>query len=224
MEKFLIRKEKTEDSQEEHDCSSAKYSKLCSNDSSDEQESQISEEDDNSEDERDAHDESHASNSTCSTDNSNSLDKTDKCEASKKSDSNPIKKITLRGPGRKHVRCDVCFRNPNTVKIFAPNGRVPKICSENGIIPRKTNIDSHLRSVVHKECVKADKLARLSSNELQARAPIDSQFICANKELANYVGNFIYTVYNDAKRGTLSAFSWSSRVVGGKIGSKFDIN
>ena len=110
------------------------------------------------------------------------------------------------------------------VKIFAPNGKVPKICSENGIIPRKTNIDNHLKSVVHKECVKADKLARLSSNELQASAPIDSQFICANKELANYVGNCIYTVYNDAKRGTLSAFSWPSRVVARNIGSKFDIN
>ena len=95
---------------------------------------------------------------------------------------------------------------------------MPNICSENGIIPRKTHIDNHVKSVVHKECVKADKLARLSSNELQASAPIDSQFIRGNKELANYVGNYIYTVYNDAKRGTLSAFSWPS------IGSEFDIN
>ena len=101
---------------------------------------------------------------------------------------------------------------------------MPNICSENGIIPRKTHIDNHLRSVVHKECVKADKLARLRSNELQASAPIDSQFIRGNKELANYVGNYIYTVYNDAKRGTLSAVSWPSRVVASNIGSKFDIN
>ena len=122
------------------------------------------------------------------------------------------------------MRCDVCFRFPNTVKIFAPNGRVPSICSENGIIPRKTHIDNHVKSVVHKECVKADKLARLSSNELQASAPIDSQFIRGNNELANYVGNYIYTVYNDAKRGTLSTFSWPSRVVARNIGSEFDIN
>ena len=107
------------------------------------------------------------------------------------------------------------------MKIFAPNGRVPNICSENGIIPRKTLIDNHVKSVVHKECVKADKLARLSSNELQASAPIDSQFILGNKELANYVGSYIYTVYND---GTLSAFSWPSRVVARNIGSEFDIN
>jgi hypothetical protein len=96
IEKFLIRKKGAEDSREDHNCSSAKYNKLSSNDFSDEQGSQTSE-DDNfafSEDERDAHDESHqshASNSTCSTDNSDSLDKSDKCEASKKSDSNPIK-------------------------------------------------------------------------------------------------------------------------------------
>ena len=233
MERFLIRKKGTEDSQEDHNCSSAKYNKLSSNDFSDEQGSQKSEDDtsDFSEDECDAHDESHhprphVSNSTfstASTDNSDSLDKTDKCEASKKSTSNSIKKIT-RGPGRNYVRCDVCFRFPNTVKIFAPNGRVPNICSENGIIPRKTHIDNHVKSVVHKECVKADKLARLSSIELQASAPIDSQFIRSNKELANYVGNYIYTVYNDAKRGTLSAFSWLSRVVARNIGSEFDIN
>ena len=98
------------------------------------------------------------------------------------------------------------------------------ICFKYRIIPRKTHIDNHVKSVVHKECVKADKLARLSSNELQASAPIDSQFIRGNKELANYVGNYIYTVYNDAKRGTLSAFSWPSRVVARNIGSEFDIN
>ena len=101
---------------------------------------------------------------------------------------------------------------------------MPNNCSENGIITRNTHIDNHLKSMVHKECVKADKLARLSMNELQASAPIDSQFIRGNKKLANYVGNCIYTVYNDAKRGTLSAFSWPSRVVATNIGSKFDIN
>ena len=58
---------------------------------------------------------------------------------------------------------------------------------------------------------------------LQASAPIDSQFICTNKELATFVGNFIYTLYNDAKCGTLSTFSWPSRVAAGKIGSKFNI-
>ena len=110
------------------------------------------------------------------------------------------------------------------MKLFPPNGRAPNICSENGIIPRKTPIDNHVKSVVRKECVKADKLARLSSNELLASASIDSQFIRGNKELANYVGNYIYTVYNDAKRGTLGAFSWSSRVVARNIGSEFDIN
>ena len=36
----------------------------------------------------------------------------------------------------------------------------------------KTNNDNHLRSVVHKECVKADKLARLSSNELRLVRPM----------------------------------------------------
>ena len=31
-------------------------------------------------------------------------------------------------------------------------------------------------------------------------------------------------MYNDAKRGTLCAFSWPSRVVARNIGSEFDIN
>ena len=94
MEKFLIRRKGTEDSQEAQNCSSAKYNKLSSNDFSNEPGSQTSGDDNSnfSEDERDAHDESHASKSTCSTNNTNSLDKTDECETSKKSDSNPIKK------------------------------------------------------------------------------------------------------------------------------------
>ena len=86
------------------------------------------------------------------------------------------------------------------------------------------SVTVHIRSVVHKECVKADKLARLSSNELHASAHIDSQFMHDNKEVANYILNYIYTVYSDAKRRTLSAFSWPSRVVASNIGSKFDIN
>ena len=114
----------------------------------------------------------------------------------------------------------------HAVKIFAPNGRVPNICSENGIIPRKTHIDNHPRSVVHKECMKADKLATLNSNELQASAPLISNLFEVIRSSLIMLGNIYiqYTVYNDAKRGTLSAFSWPSRVVASNNGSKFDIN
>ena len=70
------------------------------------------------------------------------------------------------------------------------------------------------------ECLTAEKVARMNANELQVHAPINLQFSAADDELANYVGNHIYTVYNDAKRGTLSAFSWPSRVVACDIGSK----
>ena len=69
MEKFLIGKKRTINSQEDYSCSSAKY-KLPANDFSDEQGSQTSEDDS-------ALNESHhTSNSTCSTDDSDCLDKT----------------------------------------------------------------------------------------------------------------------------------------------------
>ena len=72
MEKFLIRKKRTENSHEDHNCSSAKYNKLSCDDFSDEEGSQTSEDVNSDFSEHHGH---LASNSTCSTDNSDSIDK-----------------------------------------------------------------------------------------------------------------------------------------------------
>lgn len=46
----------------------------------------------------------------------------------------------------------------------------------------------------------------------------------ANEDLANRIGSFCYSIYNDGKRLTLSAFSWPSRVVANVLGANFNIN
>lgn len=45
-----------------------------------------------------------------------------------------------------------------------------------------------------------------------------------NEELANFIGRLTYFVYNDAKKLTLSAFNFPSRVVCAELGLCFDFN
>lgn len=94
-------------------------------------------------------------------------------------------------------------------------GKIPPICTKNGAILRK-NIENHLKSKVHTECLKAGKIIE---NDCKT-APINSKFNTANKGVSQL--RWDYTVYNDAKRGTLSAISWSYRVVASDIASKFE--
>lgn len=56
------------------------------------------------------------------------------------------------------------------------------------------------------ECLKAQKMAKMTQNELQVSSLLNLQFIAADKELAIYVGNSFYTVHKDAKLVTLKTF------------------
>lgn len=75
------------------------------------------------------------------------------------------------------------------------------------------------------ECLKADGLCALSLPELLAvTAPMDNALTIANKNELSYVGKLMHKIYNDAKRGTLSAYSWPSRHAAYKISEKFQMD
>ena len=54
---------------------------------------------------------------------------------------------SVKGANRKKVRCSVCFRSIETAKIYAPKGKVPKICQELGAVSRSRTLDS--RQISH---------------------------------------------------------------------------
>ena len=103
-------------------------------------------------------------------------------------------------------------------------GKVPEICQELGAVSRSRTLDSHLTSKVYVECLRTDKFRMLSPPELATTGPIDTAMTIANRNELLTEGKLMHTIYNDAKRGTLSAYSWPSRHAAYKISEKFKLN
>ena len=78
-------------------------------------------------------------------------------------------------------------------------GILPPICQPEGTEAREQTIREHLQSTAHQECLKAERLKKLSnaqkSNSVQLMKMINSQ----RQQLANKIGSLIIHVYNDAK-------------------------
>lgn len=126
------------------------------------------------------------------------------------------------------VRCETCIAQPKVVRMFTTNPKLPPITRPEGTEKRGDVIRRHQQSLYHKEAVKAEKFASkrgLPDRIDETDAPPLFQFISKGKQaLANRIGAFAITIYNDAKRLTLSAFSWPSREVSNQIGQAFDVN
>lgn len=75
---------------------------------------------------------------------------------------------------------------------------------------------------MHKECVKVDQLSKLSISEVHNTAPLNKLILKPNKVLALKISKLLVTVFNDSKRGTLSAWSWPSREVVSLICNQLD--
>lgn len=81
----------------------------------------------------------------------------------------------------------------------------------------------HMTKKYHIECVKAWKLKLKEGGDDQATALV-RMYSKFNEKLANKIGEYSVTIFNDAKRLTLSAFSWPSRQISSAIGDTFNIN
>lgn len=134
-----------------------------------------------------------------------------------------FEKIGLQG--RKMVRCKVCYLYPQTVLInYKQKNHIPPICTELGTLPRGSILESHLQSDIHKECIKADCISKLSDSDTDICAPINKLISNQNKKVAQRIGEFMCTIFNDSKRGTLSAWSWPSREVVDLKRKKLDVS
>ena len=129
----------------------------------------------------------------------------------------------LDNKGRKNVRCKICYKHPEIVKLYSGN-KIYAVASEEGTAPRKELLDTHLSSEVHKQCLSAEIVKNLNSVEKEQKLTFHRLIAKQNIELAKKVAKFICTVYNDAKHGTLSAWSWPSREVAYLKGLAVDLN
>lgn len=116
--------------------------------------------------------------------------------------------------GRTMVRCSICVKHQSTVLLHnKQKNHLPPICSELGTIPRNEILINHLGSIEHKECIKVENMKNLSTSAININAPLNKLVSKQNEKLALKIRKFMIEVYNDAKRGTLSAWSWPSREV-----------
>ena len=123
------------------------------------------------------------------------------------------------------MRCETCFLNSNAVKIFSRMAKVPAIAQETESIYRKSVVSDHLNSEIHRE--KARRLLSLKGPEryqLTTLTPIGRALSNADAQLAAKVGSLIFHVYHGARRLTLSANSFPSRVVVSRMASAFSFD
>lgn len=116
--------------------------------------------------------------------------------------------------GRKLVRCNICCMYPNIVLLHVKQrNHIPPICTKQGTIPRNHLLKKHLNSIVHIECIKQDRLTKLNISRKNTNGPMDKMILTQNQNLSKKISELLCTVYNDAKRGTSSAWSWPSNEV-----------
>lgn len=130
--------------------------------------------------------------------------------------------------GRHFVLCIPCSLYPDIVKFFTTckNKKLPAITQEPGTRYRVETVSEHFKTGYHEQAVKKHRLSTLT---LPDKLHVSSSEIVKsiskqNEELANKIGKLLLHVYCDAKKLTLSAWSFPVRVFVGHLGNNFSFN
>ena len=126
--------------------------------------------------------------------------------------------------GRHYVFCKLCCKQAEAVRAHFHKSRLPAIATEFGTIFRKDIVHDHLASEGHLVALKSARISSLPKVEIAKEAPMDKMISRGNLAAANKIGSLMVTVYNDAKRLTLSANSWPSREIANQKAKKFECN
>jgi hypothetical protein len=126
--------------------------------------------------------------------------------------------------GRHYISCIPCSKHPNINKIYSKT--LPAIAQISGTIYREDVKKKHLISDGHIVCAKAHRLSSLSSSEVlnDKSSAMGLALSKANNDFASKIGNCMIHVYNDAKKLTLSGYSFPGRVVVSRYASNFQMN
>lgn len=125
--------------------------------------------------------------------------------------------------GVRYLRCNVCSEFPEIVKRIT-NQKLPAIVTQSGTKYRNNIYQDHKLKDFHAECVKAHNLKNGKEALTMSSAPMDALIKRANSEQADHIGNLFISVFTDAKKLTLSAWSWPSRCVALEAGKAFHYN
>ncbi|KAF0714641.1 E3 SUMO-protein ligase KIAA1586-like isoform X4 [Aphis craccivora] len=126
--------------------------------------------------------------------------------------------------GKHYISCKCCIKFPELVKLYSRRSKIPNIADESGALFRVETVNHHINQQYHNECLKAMRLASLSSASAFQESQIGTSLIKSKQQLANKIGSLMYFVYGDAKKLTLSAFSYPMRVVVSRVSNNFEYN
>ena len=132
--------------------------------------------------------------------------------------------IHLHRDGRHLVYCGPCSKESCLVKRFAPKGKLPPITLSTGTVYRKPVTDGHVKSEMHRQVMRKQRLDSLSRIEVAQVSHLDKLISTANEHLANKIGSLLIHVYGDGKKLSLSANSFPIRVVTSIKSHSFNFN
>lgn len=126
--------------------------------------------------------------------------------------------------GRHFVYCGPCRSEPDTVKRYAPKGKIPPTTVSTGTVYRKAVTDVRVRSEVHKQLMKKQRLDSLSKSEIAQVSDMDKFISTVIEGLAIKIGSLHIQVYGDGKKLSLSANFFPMRAVTARKALSFSFN
>ena len=112
----------------------------------------------------------------------------------------------------RYVRCAVCVQYPSVVALHCHRQRIPPIAMSSGTRYREQVLREHENHPCHAAALKVKRRSELADVNPMS-SPIISGLRNMEKSMFKKISLFMLDVYNDAQRGTLSAWSWPSRVL-----------
>ena len=132
--------------------------------------------------------------------------------------------VNVSKSGRSRYVCELCFKFKDTIaKTMSYRGKIPAICTANGTILRLSELQEHLSSEIHKKSCSAENVSKMSNVEKTTKTEIGMCISNQNAALCNRIGSLMIEVFNNCKRGTISAWSWPSIHISNTMSSEFDM-
>lgn len=127
------------------------------------------------------------------------------------------------------VRCEVCFKYQDIVKMYGISRKKAQVTNEEGTKNRTNVLKAHLLTPYHNACMRkrALELERGSGSNIanvNGHTPLEKMVSTLNAEKSNTISRYIMAIYTDAKILTSSAFSWPARTFTSEYARKYNIN
>lgn len=142
---------------------------------------------------------------------------------SQKKDINRDCFIRFRSNNKEYIRCQICTKYPETIKLYVYNKKIPAIATENGTLYRSDVVEKHILTEYHAACDRVEMIKRLDHSDDNINS-IEFSMKKAMANQANHIGKIMIQVFTDAKLMTTAAYNWPARYVTNEAANAFIFN